>query len=786
VTGTVTGYAVSPVLPAGLRINTTSGVISGTPTAVAAMAVYTITASNAAGSTTATVSIVVNSGAPSIAYGSSYYSFTKGITAQAITPTNTGLAADSWSVDPALPAGLSLSATTGSISGTPTGSAAAAPYVVTAANAAGQSTESLTIAISAAPLFDLGHAASVQLLRFVNSSALSQDPTGHWVLWNFTTAQELASGNSPVVYNPVTAETLPLPVDLKGTTVAIQTATGFELRSASSGQVLVEIAATTPAWWSLASDGSYICAGSSSGITVWSTAGAVLASLSGDYSKAIVFAAPGQVQIALGASGINVIQTAAVPGGASTVSPSFHGTFQSWFTDGGRFLTSTGSAVWVYSNTAVQQDLASVPTGATLAGEGNWYWTFGSNATLTLYAVGSAGTPTSSYPLGSPGAAIGSGTTVALIGTQVSGMSYVGTFAVLDLSGATPVTTSYTMPIQGMTSYAANSAATFIAGIGGGALVDGSTLSTQPRYLGYGAAVSISGSSTNVVVATASGQILYFDAATGALQGSVTHPSSNVMVSSDGTVFAAAGPAVSSYLYGSFYFPFATDRSVTTFSLPGGTVITTFPYSSTSTPLLLSMTLSGSGTVVGEILSSASPCIAQAVPATGGGALWCDTSTTDDIAQLQLSPNGTLIATSPPAPSSDITGPADSTTNIYLNGTLSTAVTGWVVGWIDNNALLINNYSYDSNMTMENLYTGASIYNATGQMIGSSTLPELGAIQAVSSSLVYSPQRNAIYSLTSGAATWSSGSPLNNETTGAVSGSNVVFSSGNFVLAEPY
>ena len=89
-------------------------------------------------------------------------------------------------------------------------------------------------------------------------------------------------------------------------------------------------------------------------------------------------------------------------------------------------------------------------------------------------------------------------------------------------------------------------------------------------------------------------------------------------------------------------------------------------------------------------------------------------------------------------------------------------------------------------MTMQNLYTGASIYDATGQMIGSSTLPELHAIQAVSSSLVYSPERNAIYSLTSGAATWSSGSPLNNETAGAVSGSNVVFSSGNFVLAEPY
>ena len=89
-------------------------------------------------------------------------------------------------------------------------------------------------------------------------------------------------------------------------------------------------------------------------------------------------------------------------------------------------------------------------------------------------------------------------------------------------------------------------------------------------------------------------------------------------------------------------------------------------------------------------------------------------------------------------------------------------------------------------MTMENLYTGASLYDATGHLIGSSTLPELWSIQPVSSTLVYSPERNAMYSLTSGAETWSSGSPLNNETIGAVSGPNEVFSSGNLVLAEPY
>jgi hypothetical protein len=52
VTGTVASYSVSPALPAGVSLNTTSGAISGTPTATAAQATYTITATNATGNTT--------------------------------------------------------------------------------------------------------------------------------------------------------------------------------------------------------------------------------------------------------------------------------------------------------------------------------------------------------------------------------------------------------------------------------------------------------------------------------------------------------------------------------------------------------------------------------------------------------------------------------------------------------------------------------------------------------------------------------------------------------------
>lgn len=59
VTGTVTSYSVSPALPLGLSLDTSSGVIRGTPSAVSATASYTVTATNGTGSTTATVTIEV-------------------------------------------------------------------------------------------------------------------------------------------------------------------------------------------------------------------------------------------------------------------------------------------------------------------------------------------------------------------------------------------------------------------------------------------------------------------------------------------------------------------------------------------------------------------------------------------------------------------------------------------------------------------------------------------------------------------------------------------------------
>ena len=139
VTGTVTAYQVSPSLPQGLSLGTSTGVISGAACVVSSATTYKVSASNSAGSTSSELSITVKSSgsAPSIAYASPYYSFTIGAAAQVRGPAVSGGPITSWSVQPALPTGLSLSQTDGSILGTPAAGSSPTTNQVTALNTGG-------------------------------------------------------------------------------------------------------------------------------------------------------------------------------------------------------------------------------------------------------------------------------------------------------------------------------------------------------------------------------------------------------------------------------------------------------------------------------------------------------------------------------------------------------------------------------------------------------------------------------------------------------------------------
>ncbi|MDP1833109.1 MAG: beta-propeller fold lactonase family protein [Geothrix sp.] len=152
--GAVVSYAVNPSLPPGLSLDALTGVISGTPSLPTATATHTVTATNSGGSTTADLTITVNDMAPSgLAYATNPAIYTVGTAIADNVPTHSGGAVAAYSVSPVLPAGLSLHAGTGILSGTPTAPAAMALYTVTASNGAGSTTAALSLTVNPLPRF---------------------------------------------------------------------------------------------------------------------------------------------------------------------------------------------------------------------------------------------------------------------------------------------------------------------------------------------------------------------------------------------------------------------------------------------------------------------------------------------------------------------------------------------------------------------------------------------------------------------------------------------------------
>ncbi|MCD6023775.1 MAG: Mucin-22 [Fibrobacteria bacterium] len=147
VVGSVAIFEVTPPLPAGLILNAANGILSGTPTAISAPADYRVKVASLFDSSFVTLRIGVSAlPAPAgLQYdiAAAYY---VGTSLSPRSPAVTGSAL-SYSVQPALPSGISLNATSGVISGTPTVARALTQYIVTAQNAGGAARDTFAFAV---------------------------------------------------------------------------------------------------------------------------------------------------------------------------------------------------------------------------------------------------------------------------------------------------------------------------------------------------------------------------------------------------------------------------------------------------------------------------------------------------------------------------------------------------------------------------------------------------------------------------------------------------------------
>ncbi len=172
-TGTGITYSLTPALPAGLTFTAATRLLSGTPTTAMAATTFTYTATNSAGNAQLTFTLTVDPVAPvapTFATDASIANqmLTVGMAMPALTLPMAGGAGITYSLTPALPAGLTFTAATRLLSGTPTTAMTATTFTYTATNSAGNAQLTFTLTVDpvapVAPTFATDASIANQML----------------------------------------------------------------------------------------------------------------------------------------------------------------------------------------------------------------------------------------------------------------------------------------------------------------------------------------------------------------------------------------------------------------------------------------------------------------------------------------------------------------------------------------------------------------------------------------------------------------------------------------------
>lgn len=240
--GTIS-FSISPALPAGLSFNTTTGAISGTPTALKTTTLYTITAQDLAGqSSSKSFNLTVGAVAlvPVINTASVTLKLLEAITPVTPITATGGSGTKTYAIAPALPTGLTFSTSTGQISGTPSVTRSVASYTVTITDRYNQSvTGSFSLSVSAIPI-DVVENVSLRvillgepLIPFAPIIATGGSPTG--TAFTYSVTPPLPQG---ITLNPTTGIVSGTPTFVAGSISYTVTARDGAGQTASASFVL--------------------------------------------------------------------------------------------------------------------------------------------------------------------------------------------------------------------------------------------------------------------------------------------------------------------------------------------------------------------------------------------------------------------------------------------------------------------------------------------------------------------------------------------------------------------
>ena len=179
--GNVETWAIHPSIPAGL--NFADGLLLVLPTVNMTRAMFTIYANTTGGSASHTINITILEPGVILDYNPENMTLIRGVAMATMTPTVTNGTAETWSINPLLPSGLSFNS--GIISGTPSVNMTRTMFTVWANNSGGVASHTVNLTIHE-PIVGLDYnPENLSLMRRSHGTTASnrhrwkREPMGH-------------------------------------------------------------------------------------------------------------------------------------------------------------------------------------------------------------------------------------------------------------------------------------------------------------------------------------------------------------------------------------------------------------------------------------------------------------------------------------------------------------------------------------------------------------------------------------------------------------------------------